>query len=115
MTVAGILRTIPLVSSASSTGERLETRNAVIIVLALLELVHLQIKTDCTRKDSRKSQIDKYMEVILWRMDLLRSRATSKAKMVICLNNTTNGVLCVLNSSKNRLLITFAGLPASIP
>ena len=44
-------------------------------------------------------------------MDLLRSRATSKAKMVICLNNTTKGVLCVLNLSRNRLLIIFAGLP----
>ena len=71
-------------------------------------------KTDCTRKDIRKCQIDKYMEVIPWRMALLRSRANSKAKMVICLNNTTNGVLCVLNSSRNRLLITFARLPASI-
>lgn len=30
VTVVGILLTIPLVSSASSTGERLETRNAVI-------------------------------------------------------------------------------------
>ena len=50
MTVFGILRIIPLVSSASSTVERLETRNAVIIVLALLELVHIQIKTDCTRQ-----------------------------------------------------------------
>lgn len=45
-------------------------------------------------------------------MDLLRSRATSKAKMVICLNNTTKGVLCVLNLSRNRLLIIFARLPA---
>lgn len=45
-------------------------------------------------------------------MDLLRSRATSKEKMVICLNNTTNGVLCVLNLSRNRLLIIFARLPA---
>ena len=45
-------------------------------------------------------------------MDLLRSRATSKAKTVICLNNTTNGVLCVLNLSRNRLLIIFARLPA---
>ena len=44
MTVAGILLTIPLVSSASSTGERLETRNAATIVLALMELVHLHIK-----------------------------------------------------------------------
>ena len=35
----------------------------LLIVLALLELVHLQIKTDCTRKDSRKSQIYKYTEV----------------------------------------------------
>ena len=45
-------------------------------------------------------------------MDLLRSRATSKAKTVICLTNTTTGMLYALNSSKNRLLITFARLPA---
>ena len=44
MTAFGILRTIPLVSSASSTGERLETRNAAIIVLVIMELVHLHIK-----------------------------------------------------------------------
>ena len=44
-------------------------------------------------------------------MVLLRSRATSKAKMVICLTNTTTGMLYALNSSKNRLLITFARLP----
>ena len=45
-------------------------------------------------------------------MVLLRSRATSKAKTVICLNNTTKGVLCALNLSRNRLLIIFARLPA---
>ena len=48
-------------------------------------------------------------------MDLSRSRATSKAKMAICLNNTTKGMLYALNSSKNRLLITFARLPELDP
>ena len=47
-------------------------------------------------------------------MDLLRSRATSKTKMVICLSSTTKVVLYVLNLCRNRLLITFAGLPASV-
>lgn len=47
-------------------------------------------------------------------MDLLRSRATSKAKMVICLTNIIIVVLCALNLCRHRLLITFARLPASI-
>ena len=69
MTVAGILLTIPLVSSASSTGERLETRNAVIIVLALLELVHLQIKQIAHGKTAGNVKF-----IIIWRMIAWKKR-----------------------------------------
>ena len=45
-------------------------------------------------------------------MDLLRSRAISKARMVICLTNIIMGVLYALNLSRNGILIPFARLPA---
>ena len=51
---------------------------------------------------------NKYMEVVQWKMDLLRNRAIFKAKMVICWISITMGALYALNSSRNRLLITFA-------
>ena len=40
---------IYLVSSASSTGERLETGKAFLIVPAYWQLVYLPLKTDYTR------------------------------------------------------------------
>ena len=47
--VMGTLQTIPLLSSGSSTGERLETGKAFLIVPAYWQLVYLPRKTDYTR------------------------------------------------------------------
>ena len=51
---------------------------------------------------------------MLWTMDLLRSVATSNAKTVICWISITMGALYALNLCRNRLLIIFAGFPASV-
>ena len=47
-------------------------------------------------------------------MVLLRNRAISKAKTAICFTSIIIGVLYALNLCLNRLLITFARLPASL-